>query len=701
MSGFPVFIDRAARLVGQRLGADRRDEVTRLAAQEGESIAPLSLLAEAWRLGGLEGRPEALDAPQPADLPFAGWRADLGWFLVTARSADGRWTLSGPQGEALAPADSLQGITCLSLPRRAEPADDQTAPRALGLVWRSLLRHRTVFIDAVLATVLVNLLTLAASLYSMQVYDRVIPNQGFQTLKVLTVGAVAAILLELLLKHLRARLVERACTAMDEELSIWFFARMLGIRMEKRPSAVGTLAGQVKGFETVRGVLTSGTLFVLADVPFAIFFVAVIAMIGGWLVLVPLVSLPLALVTGIAFHRAIARHARDNQADSHLKTGLLVEAIDGAETVKSHGAEWKLQSRWARLARRSADSEQRLRNLSAAAQNLTAGLQQLGYVALVAAGAWLATENMLTMGGLLACSIISNRAMAPIIQLPGMMVQWAHARAALEGLDRIIALPGEADDQRHALTPGVLEGALRLERVRFSYGMAGHLALDIERLELRPGERVGLVGAIGSGKSTLLKLASGLYRPAEGKCFLGGLDMALLSPAVLREAIGYLPQDVRLFSGTLRENLLVGLPDPGDEAVLAAARRTGLIELITAQPKGLALPITEGGRGVSGGQRQLVGLTRLLIASPRVWLLDEPTGSMDAATEARVTALLDEVARAGATLLVATHKTGLLPMLGRLVVLHGGRVVLDGPRGAVLERLQGRPAAAATQGSAS
>jgi ATP-binding cassette subfamily C protein LapB len=193
---------------------------------------------------------------------------------------------------------------------------------------------------------------------------------------------------------------------------------------------------------------------------------------------------------------------------------------------------------------------------------------------------------------------------------------------------------------------------------------------------------VGLVGAIGSGKSTLLKLASGLYRPAEGKCFLGGLDMALLSPAVLRE------------------NLLVGLPDPGDEAVLAAARRTGLIELITAQPKGLALPITEGGRGVSGGQRQLVGLTRLLIASPKVWLLDEPTGSMDAATEARVTALLDEVARAGATLLVATHKTGLLPMLGRLVVLHGGRVVLDGPRGAVLERLQGRPAAAAPQGSA-
>jgi ATP-binding cassette subfamily C protein LapB len=700
MSELPAFIDRAARLVGQRLGADRRDEVTRLAAQEGESIAPQSLLAEAWRLGGLEGRPEALAEPQPADLPFAGWRADLGWVLVTARGADGRWTLTGPGGDAQPPAESLQGMACLSLPRRADPADDQAAPRALGLVWRSLLRHRTVFVDAVLATVLVNLLTLAASLYSMQVYDRVIPNQGFQTLKVLTVGAVAAILLELLLKHLRARLVERACTAMDEELSIWFFARMLGIRMEKRPSAVGTLAAQVKGFETVRGVLTSGTLFVLADVPFAIFFVAVIGLLGGWLVLVPLVSLPLALATGIVFHRAIARHARDNQADSHLKTGLLVEAIDGAETVKSNGAEWKLQSRWARLARRSADSEQRLRNLSAAAQNLTAGLQQLGYVALVAAGAWLATENLLTMGGLLACSIISNRAMAPIIQLPGMMVQWAHARAALEGLDRIIALPGEADDQRHALTPGVLEGGLRLERARFSYGMAGHLALDIERLELRPGERVGLVGAIGSGKSTLLKLASGLYRPAEGKCFLGGLDMALLSPAVLRETIGYLPQDVRLFSGTLRENLLVGLPDPGDEAVLAAARRTGLIELITAQPKGLALPITEGGRGVSGGQRQLVGLTRLLIASPKVWLLDEPTGSMDAATEARVTALLDEVARAGATLLVATHKTGLLPMLGRLVVLHGGRVVLDGPRGAVLERLQGRPAAAAPQGSA-
>jgi len=230
--------------------------------------------------------------------------------------------------------------------------------------------------------------------------------------------------------------------------------------------------------------------------------------------------------------------------------------------------------------------------------------------------------------------------------------------------------------------------------------MASRLALEVDRLEIRPGERVGLIGAIGSGKSTLLKMASGLYRPLEGKVFLGGVDMALLSPPVLREAVGYLPQDMHLFSGTLRDNLLLGLADPGDEAVLEVARRTGLIDLVGGQPKGLALEITEGGRGVSGGQKQLIALTRMLLADPRVWLLDEPTGSMDSVTEARVVSLLGEAAKKGATLVVATHKTALLPLLDRLVVLQGGRVLLDGPRDQVLAKLAGKPQAAAPEGVA-
>jgi ATP-binding cassette subfamily C protein LapB len=273
------------------------------------------------------------------------------------------------------------------------------------------------------------------------------------------------------------------------------------------------------------------------------------------------------------------------------------------------------------------------------------------------------------------------------------MLQWAHARAALGGLDRIIALPNETDDAAPALVPEATVGELGFEAVRFSYDREAPVALEVPRIALRAGEKVGVIGAIGSGKSTFLKLASGLYRPSRGKISLDGIDMAMIAPAFLREAIAYLPQDGRLFSGTLRDNVLLGLADPGDETILAAARRTGLFPLISGQPKGLGLPITEGGRGISGGQRQLVILTRMVLASPKVWILDEPTTAMDAATEARIVQLLREITASGATIVIATHKSALLPLFDRIIVLQAGRVAYDGPRDQVLAKLSARPAA--------
>ena len=679
-----ALIDKAARLAGQRVSGGRLGDLASLPA----GLGAAALFAEAWRAAGLAGDPARLRGPTPANLPLAGWRADLGWILVQGRGADGLWRAERLDGSAL-PLERLDDVECLSLPRRPEAS--APAPRAVTLVWQAMLARKSVFLEAVLATGLVNLLTLATSIYSMQVYDRVIPNQGFQTLWVLSVGVALAVGLEFLLKQARSHTVDQACNAIDQQLSEWFFNRMMGIRMEARPASVGTLASQVKGFEMVRGVLASTSLFVLADVPFSLFFILVIALVGGWVVAVPLIALPVALVAGLIFQRAIERHTRLNLAGNNRKAGLLVEAVDGAESLKANSAEWKLQARWNRLVAETAESDQRIRTYSALAQNLTVALQQLGYVALVAMGAYFVTINQLTMGGLLACTIISNRAMMPIVQLPGVMVQWAHARAAIEGLDQIIALPSEADDSLHALAPQALEGGLRFERVRFAYGMAARPALEVERLEIKPGERVGLLGAIGSGKSTLLKLSSGLFRPTEGKIFLGGVDLALLASAVARESVGYLPQDARPFSGTLRDNLLMGLPDPGDEAILQAALRTGLTDLIGGQPKGLALAITEGGRGVSGGQKQLIMLTRTLLAGPGVWLLDEPTGAMDSVTEARIVNLLREITAAGATLVAATHKTALLPLFDRLIVLQNGRILLDGPRDAVLAKLSGRP----------
>lgn len=692
-----ALLQRAARLVGQYVAPEPLAQLA-TALPADATADPTATLVSAWRRLGLQGHPEAVAAPQPADLPCAAWLGER-WLLLLAPLAAGGWRASTAAGQELT-VSALDGAPCLRLPhRQAQPdaeaaaaaAPDPSAGQALRLVWHTLLRHKRAFLESMLASAVANLLALGASLYSMQVYDRVIPNQGYQTLMVLTVGVMAAVLMELLLKQLRAHLVDLSSNLIDHELSQWFFARTMAIRMEARPDAVGTLASQVKAFEMVRGVLASTSVFVLTDVPFAIFFVAVIFLIGGPVGLVPLAVLPLALAAGLGFQAAIRRHARSAQTAANRKTGLLVEVVDGAESIKAQGGEWALQGRWNRLVHEATESDQGLRGLSALSQNLTTALQQLGYVALIAAGAWLATHNELTMGALLACSIISNRALAPIVQLPGVMVQWAHARTALEGLDKVMALPSEQTQAATQLTASPADSTLRFDAVRFAYGQ-GRQALALDGLEVRPGERIGLIGPVGSGKSTLLKLASGLYRPREGRVLQAGMDMALLHPAVLRESMGYLPQDLRLVSGSLRDNLRLGLPDPGDEALLEAARQTGLLPLIASQPKGLALEITEGGRGVSGGQRQLIGLTRLLLGRPKVWLLDEPTGAMDADHEARLLALLKTSLGPQDSAIISTHKTALLPLFTRLWVMQGGRIVMDGPRDEVLARLSAKAA---------
>jgi ATP-binding cassette subfamily C protein LapB len=692
--GLPNLLERAARLARQRVSAARRTALDRAVDDAGDNANARQLFALAWRSAELGGEPSVLNNPSAADLPFAAFHPLHGWLLLQRRNGDGSWHAESAGGVAT-PLAGLAGTECFTLPVLQNAGK---LPTALQLVGAAIWRRRGVFFDAVLATGLASLLALGTSLYSMQVYDRVIPNSGYNTLWVLSVGVLLSVALEFMLKQVRSHAVDKTCKAIDSELSEWFFRRMMGIRMEARPASVGTLASQVKGFEQVRAVLASTSLFVLADVPFSILFLLVIGMIGGWIVIVPLVALPLALICGLVFQRVIQRHTRENLATSYKSAGLLVEAVDGAESVKASSSEWLLQSRWNRLVAEGTAAEQAIRMHSSLSQNLTATLQQISYVLLVATGAWMVTDNKLTMGALLACSIIGNRAMSPIIQLPGVMVQWAHARAAIEGIDKIISLPNEEDDAHAHLAPGVLDGDIGIERVRFAYGGQQRNALEVDNIGITRGGRVALVGPIGSGKSTLLKLASGLYRPTEGKVYLGGMDAALLSPAMVREHVGYLPQEARLFSGTLRENLLLGLTDPGDEAILAAAERTGLSDLILGQPRGLALEITEGGRGVSGGQRQLIAFTRMLLAMPKVWLLDEPTGNMDSATEARVVQVLRDVAQQGATLLISTHKNAVMPLVDRIIVLQGGRVVADGGRNEIMAKLAGRPAAA--QGAA-
>lgn len=562
-----------------------------------------------------------------------------------------------------------------------------------------LRRHRRVFAEAVLATLVVSVIGLVTSLYSMQVYDRVVPTKGLSTLWVLTVGALVAIGLELLLKHVRTHSVDRACKAIDMELSSVFFGKALDIRMDARPRTVGSFANQIRYFESVRNFLTSSTLFILADAPFALLFVGVIALIAGPVALVPLVMVPVALLAGLAFRQPIERLSSANMAESNRKNGLLIEAIDGIESIKAASGEWKMLDRWRELTATMAESELRLRGLSSLSSHLSQTIQQLSYVGLVVAGVLAIVEGHLTMGGLIACTIISGRALGPLAQIPSLVVQWKQARIALQALDGIMAMPGDREPGRRLLVPTQCRGELRLDKVEFAY-LKELPALQLPQLAFKPGERVALIGAVGSGKTTLVKLLSGLFKPAAGTAFLDDIDITHLAPEFVREHVGYLPQDVRLFQGTLRDNLTLGLPAPSDSELLRAAALTGLDQVIQAHPKGLELEITEGGKGLSGGQRQLVGLTRLLLARPRVMLLDEPTASMDAQLEAKVMQHLFQEVSPDSLLVVVTHKMAILPLVNRVIVVDRGRVVLDGPRDAVLARLrsgaaqQAKPAAA-------
>ncbi|MGV0959921.1 MAG: type I secretion system permease/ATPase [Limnohabitans sp.] len=564
-------------------------------------------------------------------------------------------------------------------------SDAQTRS-ASGWFRHAMWQRKRVFIEGMVATMSASVFGLLTSLYTMQVYDRVVPTKGYSTLWVLTIGVMLAIIMELLMRQVRTRLVERACKAIDEELSSVFFGQALAIRMEHRPRSVGTFASQIRQFESVRTFLSSATLFVIADLPFALFFVAVMAMIAGPIAIVPLIFIPMSLLTGLAFKRSLKSQMEARITEANMKNGLLVESIDGIESIKAAGGEWKMLHRWRQLTRVGSERELLIRDLSSLSASMTQTLQQVSYVALIAAGAYAIGAGELTVGGLIACSIISGRALAPIAQISSFMLQWQHAQIALQALDAMMALPRDDEPTQRYLVPETCNGHLRLEDVQF--GDREKTILSVPSLNIAAGERVAVLGSVGSGKSTLLKLLSGLYRPNSGRVFLDGIDMVQLAHEHVRQHIGYLPQDVRLFHGTLRDNLVLGLPAPSDSEILDCARITGLDRVIQAHPRGLGLEITEGGRGLSGGQRQLVGITRLLLARPRVLLLDEPSASMDTQLEQQFVQKVLTQAAAGMTLVVATHKPALLAVCTRVVIVERGQIVANGPRDEVLTQLR-------------
>ncbi|PUE10828.1 ABC transporter [Limnohabitans sp. T6-5] len=633
---------------------------------------------------------QSLDDLKPEIFPLL-WlsRDETQVLLVRGRSGRGALITQNEKGETLAieAAAAGQGTLFRLTTAPAQPGDTgHHSMSATDWFAFTLRRYRFVFFEGVAATFVLSTLGLVSAMYSMQVYDRVIPSKGYATLWVLTIGVVISIILELVIKQVRAYMVDRACKLIDQELSAVFFGKALDIRLDARPGTVGTFASQIRQFESVRNFLTSSSLFIMADLPFGILFIGVIGLLAGPVAWVPIVMVPVSILAGLAFRRSMEKLTTEHMEESNLKNGLLIEAIDGIESVKAANAEWKMLTRWRAMTAHLASNELKMRMMSSLSSNVTQSLQQISYVGMVAVGAYAINAGYLTMGSLIACSIISGRALTPVAQLSSLIVQWEHARVALKSLNAIMAMPSDRDPQARLVVPEQCTGELRMDKVGFAYAK-GAPSIEISSLQIRPGERIAVLGAVGSGKSTFIKLLGGLYKPMTGHLFLDGVDAMHLAPEYVRESIAYLPQDIRLFKGTLRENLSLGLPMPSDTQILRAAAMTGLDSAIQNHPKGLELEIAEGGRGLSGGQRQLVGLTRMLLACPKVLLLDEPTASMDGQLEIKVMRHLFQEMPKDAVIVVVTHKPALLPHVDRVLVMDRGRIVLDGPRDEVLARL--------------
>lgn len=560
---------------------------------------------------------------------------------------------------------------------------------ALALFKRALLTRKGIFVQAAAASLLINLLALGTSLYSMQVYDRVIPTQGVATLIVLTSGVLIATVLELVVKLARSGVLEVALKGMDLELSHAIFVRLLGIRMDQFPASVGTLSAQVRSYETIRNFASSATLFFAVDAPFALLFLAVMLLLAGpALAAVPALFFVLAVAIGLFYRSRIARHASSENTASNKKLGLLVETVESAEHLKAAGGGPQQIQRWDALNQQSIEDDLAIRRYSEQASYSAAFMQQASYIALVGTGAWIAaTSTNLSMGGLIACSILSGRVLGPVAALPGLIVQWAHAKAALNGLEKVFALQSDNHDVDRPLRPEIIHGQLEVAGLRFTYPSRPE-TLAMDQLHIGAGEKVAILGPVGAGKSTLLKLLAGLYRPNQGRILLDGLDIQQIERGHLARQLGYLPQEVKLLSGTLRENLQVGLRDVSEQALLNACRSTGLMALVAGHPKGLDLAISEGGSGVSGGQKQLIALTRLLLAQPVLWLLDEPTAAMDEQTEQKSLAVLRAAIAPAHTLVLVTHKPALVAMADRLILLAPKGIVMDGPRDAVLNQLR-------------
>lgn len=569
---------------------------------------------------------------------------------------------------------------------------DMRAPEIRSVVnrhwfWGALTDNLLLYRDVLVAALLINLLAIVIPFFTLNVYDRVVPNNAFETLWTLAVGVVLVIVADFGLRMMRGYVLDMAGKRVDIELSALIMERVLGMQMINRPASAGSFAANLRAFESVRDFITSTTVTAFIDLPFALIFLGLMFWLG-WPLAVPLiVGMSGLIIYALMLQPRMQELTETTYRATATRNSTLIESLVGIETIKAQCAEGVMQSKWeqsvAYLARVGAD----LRYLSSSVVNGSASVQQLVTVGIVVIGVYLISDHQLSMGALIAAVMLSSRALAPFAQIAGLLTQYQNAAMALAALDKVVAQPVERPENASFVRRERLKGEIEFTRVSFSYPGDSIEVLREISFRITPGEHVGIIGRVGSGKSTINRLILGLYQPTSGSIKIDGVDIRQLDPAEVRKAIGYVPQDVNLFYGTLRDNITVGMPYVEDHGLIQAAELAGLEDLIGNHPKGFDLLIGERGESLSGGQRQSVAIARAVVHEPGFLLLDEPTSSMDFSTEDALKARLAAYAKDRSMLLV-THRNSLLDLVDRLIVIDRGVIVCDGPKAQVVEALR-------------
>ena len=657
-----------------------------------------SLLPRAAARAGLTARivrkpvDDILPAVLPAILLLNDRRACIMLERLPAGGARVRFPEAGESAFDLS-ADELAalytGLVCFVRPRfRFEARAPQVkAARGGHWFWGTVFENWRLYRDTLLAALVVNLFALAIPMFSMTVYDRVVPNHAVETLWVLAIGAILVLGFDFMLRTLRAYIIDTAGKRIDVQLSARIMERVLGLRMDARPASVGSFASNLRAFEGVRDFIASATVTTLIDLPFVLLFLAVMAWVSPWLLVPPLVGMLAVLFVTLVAQDKMHELTETTYRASAQRNATLVESLVGLETLKTLGAESQVQRHWERTTLFIAQIGGRLKLLSSATVNFAQLMQQTVNIAVIIVGVYELSEGRMTMGGIIAASMLSGRAMAPLGQVAGLMMQYQNARTSLDSVGTHMNLPVERPEGASFVHRPSFTGDIEFKDVSFCYPGRDQAVLKKISFHLKAGEKVAIIGRIGSGKTTIEKLVLGLYQPTEGAVLIDGIDSRQIDPAELRRSIGFVPQDVTLFYGTLKQNIAMGAPFADDSAILAAADLAGVREFANTHPQGFEMPIGERGESLSGGQRQAVAIARAVLNDPPVLLLDEPSSSMDHQSEEGLKQRLRRFATRK-TIILVTHRTSLLDLVDRLIVLDQGHIVADGPKAQVVEALQ-------------